>query len=493
MMRSVLALPALSILSVVCSAQSSTVGQTALGRCAGHTSDPGCVIPALYGPTGFELPNTFHAAHFQTNVQSSFNGALTSAIATQLATLPLVSPSSGITFKYDKAAGVFVPTSKSFGPIYTERAETVGRGHFSFGVSYQRFRFSTIDGIDLHNLPAVFSHFPEFGVAAAPYEADFISTTNNFDLKMDQTTAFSTVGITDRLDVSISIPIVSTRFSASSNAFINRVAGPSPIAFPTTCSTASVSSGQAHFFDPCQPETSTRKTFTNSGSASGMGDVTFRVKAGLLNRRWFRVATALDLRVPSGDALALLGSGAYGVRPFVAVSGVGRVSPHLNVGYQWNGQSILAAGTRANQSNITGVQFATLQSTPTGPNETFVQVPTRGLPDQFFYSIGADVAATGRLTLIGDYLGQLLINAPRVFATPFQTAAPGLNFSGTSFNSIAGGVDTMGLNNAALGFKLNVGGGLLLTADLLFRLDNRGLRQDVTPMIALTYAFRSGK
>jgi hypothetical protein len=464
-------------------AQTST--QTALGRCSGHTTDPGCVIPSLYGPAGFELPNSFHAAHFQTNVQQSFNSALSSAIATQLATLPLISPSSGLTFKYDKAAGVFAPSSRSFGPIYTERAETVGRGHFAFGMSYQRFRFSTIDGIDLHNLPAVFSHFPEFGVPAAAYEADFITTRNNFDLKMDQTTVFGTVGITDHFDLSVSIPIVSTRFSATSNAVINRVAPPNALQFPTPCTTATVLSGQAHFFDPCAPDTSTSKTFTNSGSASGIGDVTLRGKVGVLSRPGIRMAVAMDLRVPSGDALSLLGSGAYGVRPFLAVSGGGRVSPHLNIGYQWNSKSILASGSKLFESNITGVELSKLQSNP--PVETFAAVPERGLPDQFFYSLGADIAATPRLTLVFDYLGQVLINTPRVFATPFS--AP----TGAAFSSITGGVDTMGLNNAATGLKFSLGRGLLVTADLLFRLDNRGLRQDVTPMVALSYALGSGK
>ena len=38
------------------------------------------------------------------------------------------------------------------------------------------------------------------------------------------------------------------------------------------------------------------------------------------------------------------------------------------------------------------------------------------------------------------------------------------------------------------GLKYNLFGQLLLTADILFRLDNKGLRQDVTPLIALSYA-----
>src|SRR4030095_11982918 len=54
------------------------------------------------------------------------------------------------------------------------------------------------------------------------------------------------------------------------------------------------------------------------------------------------IALGIDLRLPTGDERNLLGTGAPGVSPFVAWSGnFGALSPHLNAGYQWNGDSIL--------------------------------------------------------------------------------------------------------------------------------------------------------
>ena len=47
----------------------------------------------------------------------------------------------------------------------------------------------------------------------------------------------------------------------------------------------------------------------------------------------------------------------------------------------------------------------------------------------------------------------------------------------------------MTLNNGAVGLKFNLFGGLLLTADVLFRMDNNGLRQNVTPLIGLSRSF----
>src|SRR5215472_2533047 len=184
-----------ALLLLICLASSACFGQSAkpltpgtvvTGQCQGHEGEPGCVLPNLFGPTGLSLfptPVFPHYAHFIGSAQTTLNQTLSSAIATQLAILPIISPSSGFTYKYDGDAGAFVRTTTSFGPIYAERAETVGRGAMSFGINYQRFRFSSIDGIDLHKVPAVFSHLADTGPGNTPvsYEADVIQTTNNID------------------------------------------------------------------------------------------------------------------------------------------------------------------------------------------------------------------------------------------------------------------------------------------------------------------------
>jgi hypothetical protein len=93
------------------------------------------------------------------------------------------------------------------------------------------------------------------------------------------------------------------------------------------------------------------------------------------------------------------------------------------------------------------------------------------------------------LSLAADYLGQVLINAPRVFESSITTANIPGGTGPLTLPTITGGKDTIGLNSGAVGLKYNLFGQLLITADLLFRLDNKGLRQDVTPLIALSYAF----
>src|ERR1035438_138624 len=177
------ALPILILTSYPCLAQTIlTPGTIVTGQCNGRTTEPGCVLPNLFGSTGLTLYNSpafSHFAHFVGSAQTTLNQTLSTAIATQLAILPIISPASGFTYMYDSSAGAFVRTSSSFGPIYTERAETIGRGKISFGASYQRFRFGSLDGINLHNVPAVFTHIPGTGPGGTvePYEADVIKTS----------------------------------------------------------------------------------------------------------------------------------------------------------------------------------------------------------------------------------------------------------------------------------------------------------------------------
>jgi hypothetical protein len=452
-------------------------GTVVIGQCQGHTSEPGCVLPNLFGSGGLTLfnnPNFSHYAHFIGSSQSILNQTVSTAIATQLVTLPIISPASGFTYKYDKEKGAFVRTTTSLGPVYTERAETIGRGKFSFGTSYQRFRFSNLDGIDLHKIPAVFTHVPGTGPggAAETYESDVISTMNNIDLNMDQTLLFGTVGITDRIDISVAVPIVDVRMGASSYANIVQVSGPTFIPAPGAAPIAN-----PHEFNAAGALTN---TYTSNGSASGLGDVTFRLKGNIFSNQNLAIALGVDVRTPTGDARKFLGSGATGIKPFFAISGRHRFSPHLNLGYGWNGQSILAG-------NVTGTTV-----TEDASDNVIVQngpAVKHNLPRQLLYAIGADTGVTSRLTVSFDYLGQTLFDAPRAFLSSYTTANIPGGTGALTLPTISGGVDNFGVNNAAVGLKYNLFNKLLLIGDVLFRLDNKGLRQDVTPLVALSYEF----
>src|SRR5215217_4822908 len=415
-------------------------GQT--GKCA-SSKEVGCVIPNLFGQDGLVLPNQFHSAHFLSDFQANFS-PLNTSIATQLTLLPIPSLASGFTYSFDRGAGVYTRSAQSFAPVLTERAETIGQKKVLFGSTYQRFRFDHLDGQDLKQVPVVFQHSHSDASnqpngQPAEFEKDFVTTTNNLDLKIDQFTFFGTVGITNRLDVSLAVPVLNVSLAATSYATINRLAG--PVTIPGTGQIV-----QSHFFDPGNPEGSTKATFNGKGSASGIGDITLRLKGSVYRGENLSVALLTDVRMPTGKERDFLGSGAVGVKPFVAISfGAKKFAPHVNLGYQWNGKSTLAG-------NIdTGVKS--------------------DLPNLFFYSAGTDVGVTKSLTVAVDLIGQRVSSIPRLFSSTF-TASNGAKAPTIAFRS-----EGYGINNFSTGFKYNLVGQLLLTGNLLIQLDDGGLRQ----------------
>jgi hypothetical protein len=469
--------------------------QAGTNRCTGQAG-LACVLPNLYGPYGLFLPNPTHAAHFNSTFQSNFT-ALNTAIATQLTLLPLASPASGFVYKYDSATGVYTRSAQSFGPVLTERAETIGRHRFYFGANFQRFRFDKIDGVPLHNLPAVFTHekntfmaMPGMPGIAEPYETQFIWTMNSIDLKVNQFTIFGTYGLTDHIDVSVAVPLLQIGFNATSNATIERTFDTEPALVNGTTFVPCCSTGPpyAHYFDPTQQATSIMRTFSNNqfsgdiytnaaktgnlywdpsrSNAAGPGDVTFRFKASVYRSDRLSVAALTDLRLPTGDERNFLGSGAWGVKPFAAVSVRTRwLTPHINVGYQWNGESLLAG-------NILNGTKATL-------------------PGYVLLAGGTDLGVWSRLTVAVDYIGQELINAPRVRSEIYTPSLPVVTPGAPSvFPTIATGIkDTYNQSNVAAGFKLNVFDRLLLTGNALIAANDGGLRERVTPLVGLSYTF----
>ncbi|HSC26911.1 MAG TPA: hypothetical protein VLD67_06530, partial [Vicinamibacterales bacterium] len=265
----------------------------------------------IFGPNGLvvasedvTLDGTTHAAHFNSAFHSDFD-LVNIALTSQLASLPLPSPASGFTYRFDPATGTFVRSTQSFGPILTERGETVGRGRLAFGFNQQFFSFDRLDGVPLVSVPAVFTHDnPELGGG----RADVIATMNTIEASISQFSGALTYGITDRVDVSLAVPLVATRLSLLSNATIHRV--------------GTGSQTHVHYFvDPNSiGGFGSSGQFFAEGSATGIGDIVVRGKGTVLREGTRALAAGLDVRFPTGDESNLLGAGAVGVRPFVAFS-----------------------------------------------------------------------------------------------------------------------------------------------------------------------------
>src|SRR5215210_3176008 len=180
----------------------------------------------IYGPHGLvvasqdvQLDGSNHAAHFNSAFQSDFR-LVNIALTSQLAAIPLPSPASGFTYRFDPSTGTFQRSTRSFGPIVADRGETIGKRRMAFGFSYQFFSFDHLDGVPLVSIPAVFTH-DNFQTGGG--RSDVVATTNTITATFSQFNGALTYGISDRFDISVAVPIVRTKLSVLSNATIHRV------------------------------------------------------------------------------------------------------------------------------------------------------------------------------------------------------------------------------------------------------------------------------
>jgi hypothetical protein len=405
------------------------------------------VFTDLYGPEGLVVNSlsalaggVSHSAHFNSGFESEFSQFGT-ALTGQIVSLPLPAPASGFTFEFNPDLGVFTRSTSTFGPILAERADTIGARRLSLGFAYQRLAFDSIEAMDLKAVPAVFTHD---NAELRGGREDVITTVNSIDSEVSRAAAFITYGVTNTLDVSIAVPYISADIVVTSDATIRRLGTTIP---------------EIHFFRAADDTIGDRRLFTAFGHANGPGDITVRMKQVIRKRQRHGVALGLDLRLPTGDERNLLGTGAPGVQPFGAWSAdYGVVSPHMNLGYQWNGSSVLG-----------------------GDLESGV---AEDLPDVAVYALGAVVALHPRVTAAVDLLGRYIIDSPRVRREEFHaldgvSAFPNIAFASGSIHELS----------TAVGLKINLAGQLLLNTNLLVRLNTGGLRDKISPLVGVEYAF----
>jgi hypothetical protein len=400
-------------------------------------------------PEGFPS----HEAHFIGDDSPQFRAVqeLNGLIANQLTSFPLASSAGGFTYTFDPALGVFVRSSESFGPIYAERADTLGKGKINMGVNFSHSTFDYINDLSLRggDLKLVFTHQDvnhDHSNETPFFEGDVIQATLSTKIDTNITAFVMSFGVTDRLDLGLAIPIVKVSIDALTDASIDRLA------------TGTTAPGIHRFQNGGDTE-----SFTQSGSASGVGDVVLRAKYRLSPGTNWGFAMGFDVRLPTGDEADLLGTGATELRPYIIGSAhFGAFSPHINAGYTW---SVWPKG---------GVH----------------------LPNEISYTGGFDWALNPRLTFVGDVIGRTFVNTQvvRVVPTTFE-ANTNTNPAGPPtlvFATLPTLVTEKGDINTLLGsvgFKVNPVGELLITINGLFSINSQGLRDKFTPLVGLDYSF----
>jgi hypothetical protein len=355
----------------------------------------------------------------QLGTESNELTALNEAVGTVVSDLPLASPASGVIYKIDPQLKLSVPSDATLGPVLTQRPETVGRHKTYVGLVYQYFRFSKVDSTDLKDLPSV----------TKTSDLAFV-TTNNLGLWVHQFSGYVTFGLTNRIDVSAAVPILDVHESFTSAGSKIILSGSSTPSTPISIS--------------------------NSGNATGLGDVVLAAKGTIWKPARGALAAGLEVRIPTGDAENFLGSGTTGVKPYVSAAFGKRLSFHGDFGYQVNGNTKLVTSSTGGQGQ---------------------------LPNRMFESGGIDWGAKKWITLVADVLAERVFDAHRIVigtsavnADTFQTivAPPPVN----SYNRTDG----------AFGAKLKYRN-FIATGNVLVKLDQGGLRARIVPLGGIAYTF----
>ena len=254
-------------------------------------------------------------------------------------------PRTGMTWELDGRPGMPIITGESFGPLYAERAQTVGQGRVFVSFSYARVEYDDLDGHGLDRVNKV-----------PPVRWDWgedtwleVDALYGLDIVSDILTVQATVGVTDRWDIGVLVPYIEHDF---------RVKGVENIRWRDRYAVT----------PPDVPNHEISNHNVVHDEARGMGDLIVRSKYFAAKSRFVDVSIGLDVRAPTGAQDDLLGTGDVGVKPYLILSKtLDRLTPHLNVGHEWN----------TSHSKLNAI----------------------------YYAAGMDVKVHNRLTLAGDIIG----------------------------------------------------------------------------------------
>jgi hypothetical protein len=223
-------------------------------------------------------------------------------LLTELTTTPLSSSSGGFSYRFNPALGTVERTSESFGPFFTERSLTVGNRRMSVGAQAQIARYSRLDSYNLRDGTFV-TTANQFRDESRPFDVESLTLS----LSSTMVTLFGNVGLHDRVDVGVAVPLVRLSLTGSR---LNVYRGASLLQARATA------------------------------DAAGFGDLAVRGKVNLLDRGASGLALIEEVRLPTGREEDLLGAGEASFRTvFIASSEVGRVAAHGNFGVTVGGLS----------------------------------------------------------------------------------------------------------------------------------------------------------
>lgn len=401
--------------------------------------------PLFLAGTAGQEATAVHGDHFIPSSSEANSAVLTffdNAIATNVSNFPLSSTVASQTFRL--VDGVPTPTSNSFGPIFAERAQTIGRGRLNAGVNYSRLRFADLRGVSLDNVQLRFVHensdFPNcdniFGGDCSLYgipqfENDVIDLNLNLSIDADVFAFFATFGVFDWLDLSVAVPVIDLSVRGRSVATITATTDPA-----------------LHFFSGTQEDPGLKATTRSFGQTTGIGDIAGRVKALLVSGPNWDLGALVEARAPTGREEDFLGTGEWSAKGLLILSGTfADFSPHVNAGYRYQSGDFdqdavqLIAGFDHRLAN--------------------------------WVTLGVDL-----LSLLQVGTQELTFPEPAQFEAPFRRSLSLTNIPDMRDDVIDG----------SIGFKFRTNSGLIIVTNVLVPLNDGGLRSGVTPTFGLEYS-----
>ncbi|MEM7409477.1 MAG: hypothetical protein AAF430_04480 [Myxococcota bacterium] len=384
--------------------------------------------------------------------------SLSSQISGQFQRFPLGSTVAAFTFEFDPELNVFNRSTQGLGPLLSERAQTTGQGKINMAFSYSRVAFSVFEGNDLDRIPIDLSglNFTILGGSSpGASQLNFQGGGTLLDFNQDVNlgpgsqivfgdTGGGTIGTPGGELVgfhtsgfgggSVGVPNVQAFLDAELDvdvfAFFLNYGVTDWLDVGAVVPLLNIdASGQGTIYGLTDTAGNPIivRTFRERDNTFGFGDVTVRGKARLLTSEFIDAALRADVTIPTGDEDDLRGFGSPAFGPTLIFSkNFGLISPHANAGLQF----------RTDDTDL----------------------------HQFRWAGGVDIQPHELITLTGDVIGEHLINRGEDIGKDIFAVSAGL--------------------------KINPWSRLVIAANVVFRLNDQGLRADYIPSGTIEYTFR---
>lgn len=345
--------------------------------------------------------------------------ALAQLTGLEVSTAPVGTSTGAFSFVLDRTAGTFIRTSQSFGPAFARRSLTHGAGKFTAGFTWLHAQYDSLGDLNLSNgdLVAVRTSGTPLLPASGPLRLDLESST---------VAGFASFGVTNDFDIGIMVPWVQVTMGADltylTNDRVDITPGGHLLLVPRT-------------------------------TRSGVGDIAVSGKYHFWHHQEGGLAVEVQLRWPTGDVNNLRGTG-VARSSFIAIwSRGGKISPHVNAGYEfWSAAVPISA---------TGDVFA---------------------KNQVNYAMGVELNPHPRATVAIDVAGRRQLNGGRLGYRSFPLG-PGASLE--LLLPLSKALDVISL---APGVRWNVAGNVLVSGTCLMALWNSGLRANIIPVVSVEWA-----